>query len=143
MATTRKTPKRRTSPKGVSSLLRNIVDEQRQQRKDFMEHGRDDHRQFTDMRREAMLTAKKTDVEALKHLMLDEHGDLALATKKDVAAVLEAFNNITLAAKIIRGGGTWTWRALFGAAAIIAVIGVIKGGWLAALHYVYSLASGL
>ena len=133
---------KKTTKRKPRTTLAKLEQELGEIRQFGIDHAAGDDKVHADTNRRMMTLVTKDDLSVVAVEMASKKDLTLLATKEDVAAMLEMFKNLTMAAKIIKGGGSWSWRILFGAAAVIAVIGVIKGGWLAAVHYVYSLASG-
>lgn len=108
-----------------------------------IEHGKEDARNFVDIRRELTTTVKKADLEIVKQLLLNEKGELKLATKEDVAEVLEVFKNINNAASLMRKSGSLIWKVLFGLVTLVAMWNVLKGGLQDAFTFMRTMIIGL
>lgn len=135
MATTKR---KRRNP----SVLARAITEIGMLRQKQADDQNENERRMSSMHSTILGLPAKQDVTDLRNLIVDDHGNLKLATKEDVDQILTVFKNIKSAASIIGGTSSWFWRLLVGFAMLIAVLTFIFGGFKAAGAYLLTHALG-
>lgn len=123
--------------------LTKIVEEMGAMRQKQIDDQRENDRRLAGMRNDILGLPAKQDVTDLRNLIVDDNGELKLATKEDVGEVLNVFKNLKTAAGIIGGTGHWTWKILMGIAMLVAVLTFISSHAREAGTYLINKAIGL
>lgn len=134
MAATRK--KTRPTLSSIEEQLGGIQQWQR-------DHEAEDRRVADHFRRQLLLMPSKDDLSVVTVDMATKSDLTLLATKKDIAGVLEIFGNLSSASRIIRGGAHWTWRVLLFLTMLVAIFSVLTGGARAAVVWMMHETGGI
>lgn len=127
----------------TAAAIRALVAEQREWR---TEHEKEVNRRLGGMQTTILALPAKEDVlsidRMMRDLLLDEEGKPKLATKQDVAPVIDFYNKLVLSAQITAGAGKWGSRAILAVAAILVALAVISGSLKAVIIGIAHWAMG-
>lgn len=119
--------------KAIPKALRAIMDQQAKDAKWREDHERHDDKRFEEGTKLMSSLATAESVEKLHKLLVDDDGTPRFATKRDVAPLLKFYNNIILSAQITEGAGKWISRTILWLAGFLIAMGIITGGFKAAV----------